>query len=267
VLLERVTSPTPGPVWYRWRDSERGALDGFTHGMFTRKGGASRGAFAALNLGGTVGDDVAAVAENRRRVLSALGCPEDSWISPHQVHGNRVAVVGAADRGQVIAATDALVTNEPGAALLLRFADCVPVLFFDPRQRVAAVAHAGWRGVVAGVVPATVETMVSRFGTRVQNLWVGIGPAIGPDHYAVGTDVLHAVSGALPQGSSFRVGMRREERDYLDLAMAVEAQLAGLGVVGVNQAGICTACHTHEWFSHRAEAGVTGRFGVVAMLT
>jgi polyphenol oxidase len=240
---------------------------GFTHGMFTRLGGTSRGVFASLNLGSTVGDDPAAVKENHRRVFAALGYPGSSWVSPHQVHGNRVAVVGAQDMGQIIAATDALVTNEPGVALLLRFADCVPVLFFDARQRVMAVAHAGWRGVVAGVVPATVETLVSQFGTRATDLWVGIGPAIGPDHYVVGQDVLDAVTRVLPQDLSLPVAEQRHGSIYLDLTMAVQAQLIGVGVSDINPAGICTACHTDEWFSHRAEAGATGRFCAVAMLT
>jgi polyphenol oxidase len=267
VLFERVAHPTLDPVWYRWKRSEAGTYDGFMHAIFTRLGGVSRGAFASLNLGGTVGDDVAAVEENHRRVFAALGYAGEAWVSPHQVHGNRVAVVGAADRGQVIAATDALVTNEPGVALLLRFADCVPVLFFDSRQRVVAIAHAGWRGVVAGVVAATVETLVSRFGTQPRDLWVGIGPAIGRDHYAVGKPVRDAVTGALPQPSSLQVSVQHEQGHYLDLAAAVEAQLTGMGIVDVNQAGICTACNTDEWFSHRAEAGMTGRFCAVAMLT
>ena len=267
MLFERVVHPTLDPVWYRWKSPEAGTYDGFMHGIFTRLGGVSQGAFASLNLGGTVGDEVTAVKENHRRVFAALGYPGEAWVSPHQVHGSRVAVVGAANRGKVIAATDALVTGERGVPLLLRFADCVPVLFFDPKQRVVAVAHAGWRGIVAGVVGATVETLTSRFGTQPHDLWVGIGPAIGRDHYAVGKDVLDAVTGALPQASSLQVSVEHEGEHYLDLAMAVEAQLVGLGIVDVNQAGICTACNTTEWFSHRAEAGRTGRFCAVAMLT
>jgi polyphenol oxidase len=266
VPFERVASATHTPVWYRWRGPETASCAGFTHAIFTRLGGTSQGAFASLNLGSSVGDDAAAVEDNHRRIFSALGHPGGGWVSPHQVHGNRVAVVGAADKGRVIGATDALVTHEPGVPLLLRFADCVPVLLFDPRQRVVAVAHAGWRGIVAGVVPATVQTLISHFGTQVRDLWVGIGPAIGPDHYAVGKDVLQAVTAALPQGSTLPVTAQHGARDHLDLALAVEAQLEGLGVAGVNQAGICTACHTDEWFSHRAEGGMTGRFGAVAML-
>ncbi len=263
--LERVVHPTLTPVWYRWSAAEGGPA-GFVHGIFTRLGGASCGAFASLNLGSTVGDDAAAVEENHRRVFAALGYPGWDWVSPHQVHGSHVAVVGAADRRQVIPATDALVTNEPGVALLLRFADCVPVLFFDPRERVVAVAHAGWRGIVAGIVPATVKTLVSRFGSRPEDLWVGVGPSIGSDHYAVGKDVLQAVVDALPKGASVPVASHRVGKDYLDLAAAVEAQLVGIGVADVNQACVCTACHTDEWFSHRAEVGGTGRFGAVAML-
>lgn len=205
------------------------------------------------------------VSENHRLLFSALGYPA-AWVSPHQVHGNHVAVVGAQDKGHVIEATDALITNELYVPLLLRFADCVPVLFYDPHCRVVGIAHAGWRGIVVGVVPATVTALALHFGSRAQDLWVGIGPAIGLDHYQVGEDVLYAVNNALAAYSYSPVSVRRKDGIYLDLAKAVEVQLRGVGVVNVHQAGICTACNTREWFSHRAEAGATGRFGVLAML-
>ena len=135
-----------------------------TQAIFTRLGGVSTGPFAELNLGHTVGDDLGAVEENHRRSLGALGLSVRDVVTPYLVHGARVGVATQADVGTGQADTDALVSNEPGVALFCRFADCVPVAFYDAGRRVVGIAHAGWRGVVAGVVEATVHTMVDRFG-------------------------------------------------------------------------------------------------------
>ncbi len=258
--LERVAAPGLSPVWYRFP----GTTGNFRHAMLTRLGGASRGAFEALNLGGSVGDEPAAVAENRRRVFDALGIESARVVSPYQVHGCRVARVDGSDGGQVILETDGLITDEPGLGLLLRFADCVPVLFHDPEHQAVGLAHAGWRGTAAGVVPAAVRAMTTAFNTRPQHLWAGIGPAIGPDHYEVGVEVVEAVRATLP--SSVNVAERKGDRWYLDLPGAVAAQLDALAVGHVAASGLCTACRTDEWYSHRAEGGATGRFGVMVWL-
>lgn len=148
--------------------------------------------------------------------------------------------------------------------LLLRFADCVPVLFYDAANGAVGLAHAGWRGVAARVVPATIAQMVEAFGTDPGDLWAGIGPAIGRDHYAVSDAVVDAVQPTLPPGT--QVAFKEGGRWTLDLAGAVHAQLAALGVGNIDQAAICTACHTDEWYSHRAEGGLTGRFGTLITL-
>lgn len=253
-----------GVVWYTFTRPK----PAFTHAILTRQGGASLGPFAALNLGGTVGDDPDLVAENHRRVYAALAIADNAVVSPYQIHGNRVARVDVEDGGHVIPETDALITNTPGVVLLLRFADCVPVLFYDPVHHAAGLAHAGWRGVAAQVVPATVRAMVSAFDTQPQDLWAGIGPSIGPDHYAVGPEVVEAITTTLQAGDAAKMGIAQQRTGqwYLDLPGAVRAQLKQSGVGTVDTAGICTACNTHEWYSHRAESGRTGRFGVTAML-
>ncbi|MBN1874089.1 MAG: peptidoglycan editing factor PgeF, partial [Anaerolineae bacterium] len=186
----------------------------------------------------------------------------------HQVHGRRVVRVTARDGGTVIPETDALITDTPGLALLLRFADCTPVLFYDACRHVAGLAHAGWRGVAAGVVPATVQAMGAAFGTQPADLWAGIGPAIGLEHYAVGPEVVEAIASPFLNGAPSRnsVAVQRDGQWFLDLPGAVAAQLAAVGVPHIEQSGICTASHTGEWYSHRAEHGRTGRFGVLVML-
>ncbi len=251
-----------GIVLYRFEGLSR--AEGLIHAALSRIGGVSRGPYATLNLGHTVGDDLAAVEENHRQALSALGLAPGQVVSPYQVHGARVGVVGRAHLGTVQPATDALVTSVPAVPLLMRFADCAPVLFFDPVQRVVGMAHAGWRGVVAGVVRATIRTMTERLGCDPADLWAGIGPTIGPCCYEVGPEVAAAVEAACSPGAE--VVRRTDGRTYLDLPAAVEAQLRAVGIEQIENAGLCTACHVNEFFSYRAEHGRTGRFGVVMEL-
>ncbi len=251
-----------GVLFYRF-----GALaeePGLDHALFTRRGGVSRPPYATLNLGHTVGDDLEAVRVNHQRALDALGWGREDVATCHQVHGARVAVIGPDDRGVVQPETDALVTATPGVVLMLRFADCVPVLFYDRRQRVIGLAHAGWRGVVAGSVPATVATLTEAFGCEPGDLWAGIGPSIGPCCYEVGPEVVEEVKASANGREPFR---RVNNRVHLDLWTAVRGQLEEAGVEQVEVAELCTACRTDDWFSHRAERGKTGRFGVVIGLT
>ena len=239
--------------------------EGLVHAVLTRVGGVSQAPYATLNLGHTVGDDLAAVGENHRRALGALGLEPGGVVSPYQVHGARVGIVGRAHLGTVQPATDALVTAVPAVPLLMRFADCASLLFFDPERRVVGMAHAGWRGVVAGSVAATVRTMAERLGCDPANLWAGIGPAIRSCCYAVGPEVVAAVEAACPPGAD--VVRDVDGRTYLDLPAAVQAQLRAAGVEQIEDAGLCTACRVDEFFSHRAERGRTGRFGVVIGLS
>jgi len=236
-------------------------VEGVVHAVLTRVGGVSRGPFATLNLGHSVGDDPAAVEENHRRALGALGVVPGRTVSPCQVHGARVSVVGRAHLGTLQPETDALVTAAPGVPLLMRFGDCASVLFFDPLRRAIGMAHAGWRGVVAGAVGATVRTMRDRLGCDPGDLWAGIGPTIGPCCYEMGPDTAEAVQAACPPGAD--IVRRVDGRVHVDLPAAVRAQLRAAGVGRVEDSGLCTACRVDEFFSHRAEHGRTGRFGVV----
>ena len=262
--VERIEHTATGLAWYQFTGEPLPSDERFAHAMVTRLGGVSRDAYAGLNLGGTVGDAPVAVQENHRRLFQAFDVNEDQVVSPHQVHGNSVACVEPRDGGNVIPETDALITSTPGVALLLRFADCVPVLFYDPVHHVAALAHAGWRGVAGEVVLATVAALKQQFGTRPRDLWAGVGPAIGPQRYEVGEDVVRAVQRTLPPG--IQVAEKQDQRWHLDLPWAVRAQLQALGVGHVDLSGLHTAGHTDEWYSHRAEKGKTGRFGVLVML-
>jgi hypothetical protein len=248
-----------GVVLYRFQGLKD--VEGLLHAVLTRIGGVSRGPYATLNLGHTVGDDIEAVEENHRRALIPLGLDPSRVVSPWQVHGATVEIVGREHVGTVRPETDALVTAIPEVPLMMRFGDCAPVLLCDPVRRVAGIAHAGWRGVAAGVAAASVRTMTGRLNCDVSDIWAGVGPTIGPCCYEVGADVAREIAHACPPGA--RVIHRVDGHVHADLPAAVEAQLRAVGVERIEQADLCTSCRVDEFFSHRAENGRTGRFGVV----
>ncbi len=261
-MLRRTSN---GLVTYHF---QRLTAEGLVHAIFTRLGGASREPYATLNVGSSVGDDQAAVAHNLARVYASLGLTPDQVATAHQVHSNRVAVVTAQDGGRLVPATDALVTDTPGLALLMRFADCQPIILYDPARRALGLVHAGWRGLAQGIARRAVETMQEAFGTSPADLLAGLGPAIGPCCYTVGDDVASALGYALPDWRKVMTPEPSGTGWRLDLPAANAQQLAAAGVPArrMEQAGLCTACHNDEFFSHRAENGQTGRFAVLACL-
>ena len=232
------------------------------HGAFTRRGGVSQAPFESLNLARSVGDDLLAVQENNRRMLSAFDMTPDRATTAWLVHGRTVAVMTRADAGGYRSGCDAIITRERDLALTMRFADCVPIVFFDPVQRAIGLAHAGWRGVAENVAAAAVDALRDQFGSRPQDLWAGIGPCIGVDHYRVGQEVIDRVAPACPPQTPI-IHRQPDGSLQLDLNAAVTAQLRASGVADIEDAQLCTASNTDDWFSHRAENGRTGRFGMV----
>ncbi len=242
--------------------------DGVRHGVFTRLGGVSQSYYSSLNLSRSTGDAIEPVRENRRRMAEALGLLPHEMLTSWLVHGNRVRVVGRADLGQDDVHADAMATNERGLALTLRFADCVPVLFHDPVRHAAGIAHAGWVGIVAGVLPATVEAMRNAFGSDPRDIRACVGPSIGPEQFEVGEDVAARIQAAVPENIVMppRGDAVDHAKPHVDLWRSARAQLRAAGVHQVEIAGLCTASNTAEWFSHRAEKGKTGRFGAAIVL-
>jgi YfiH family protein len=244
------------------------ALDGqeeIFHGIFTRLGGVSSSPWATLNVDHTVGDDGEAVEENHRRICRALGIARRDIASGYQVHGTRVARVDHKDRGRVCPQTDVLITDVPGVSLMQRYADCLPILLYDPVHQAVGLAHAGWRGTLVGVTRKAVQAMRTEFGSRPADLIAGLGPSIGPCCYQVGPEVAEATQAAI-LGWPSALLRQRDGSWHLDLWEANRRQLVQAGVVRIEISGLCTACRTDEFYSHRAERGRTGRFGVVVGL-
>jgi YfiH family protein len=212
----------------------------------TRTGGISDGVYASLNLGFSSGDERELVQENRRRVYEAAGAHPERVSWPRQVHG--AEVVRAGTRGDE---ADAIWTDAPGQAVTVVTADCVPVALARIGGRPAvALAHVGWRGLLAGIVPAVVATL------RGRHVAAAIGPAIGPCCYEVGEEVAGPVRKAH--------GPELVRSGRLDLPGAVERALRSAGCVRVDRLDECTACHPDRYFSHRRDEGRTGRQGAIA---
>ncbi len=246
-----------GPVWYEARG------DGWRVAFSTRLGGCSAAPFDSLNLGVSTADEPSCVWRNRVAFAQAAGVAADDLVVAGQVHGTTIAEVGKAERGRgargrddVVPRTDGLLTREAGVPLFVSFADCVPVLLVAGRPaRGLALVHAGWRGMIAGVVARAARALDIRGapGAAV------IGPSIGPCCFAVSPDVGERFDEAFP--GTWRDG-------HVDLWEAARRQLeaAGYPSADIVTSGLCT-CHDHEFFSHRREHGVTGRQAAIAWLT
>ena len=237
-----------------------------SHGFFARKGGVSPEPWESLNQGGTVGDARANVIENRQRAFSTLGRQVKSIFDVWQVHGTEVICANAPrplDEKHELA--DAIVTDNPEVTLFMRFADCVPILVYDPIKSVVGIIHAGWQGTVKKIVSLTIEVMAQRYHSNPASIFAGIGPSIGVCHYQVGEEVITAVKSAFGSEAESLLQIN-EGKTFFDLWGANKLLLTKSGVKAIEVAKICTACHTDDWFSHRAELGKTGRFGAAIYL-
>lgn len=226
-----------------------------------RHGGVSEGPYASLNLGDHVEDDLSAVERNRRIVLDAFsqGRPAKTLIVPKQVHGSDIVVVDDVERARQAAraGADGVVCASDDVAVLLCFADCVPVIAVAP-DGAFTVAHAGWRGAIAGIPQLAVEALARLSGCETAECNAYIGPHIGACCYEVSDELLQRFVETF--GPACAVDGK------LDLSAAVAQSLRCAGVAGerIADAGICTSCNVGDYYSYRAEGGVCGRHGAYA---
>jgi YfiH family protein len=230
-----------------------------------RQGGVSVAPFESLNLGTHVGDDAAAVAENRRLLSAALQLPgEPLWLD--QVHGVRVLDADAGGDVSVPPTADAAVTRTPGRVLAIQVADCMPVLLANDAGDTVAAAHAGWRGLVGGVLEATVRAMEG--SPRELHAW--LGPAIRQANFEVGAEVRAAFLDAAGNTSARSVvtaafSVNARGRWQCDLAALARQRLAALGLRSITDCGISTYTDAAQCFSYRRD-GQTGRMAAVVWL-
>ncbi len=234
-----------------------------------RHGGVSPYPWRSLNFSYSRGDDRTRVLENFARFCAALGQEPDNPVRTHQVHSADVALVGWKDAGSRQKECDALITNAIALPLFLVFADCVPLILFDPVRHALGACHAGWRGTVNGIGPAALKAMTAAFGTDAADVHVGIGPSIGPESYEVGDEVIQMATAKLPGGEKYFYRRNGEHANpFFDLWQANADQLIAGGVPRGNFeiAEIDTAGNTDEFYSHRAEKGLCGLFGLLTWL-
>ena len=238
------------------------------HGIFTRHGGVSAAPWKSLNLGASVGDAPESVAENRRRLLAHF-CLEQTpvgtlWL----VHGAEVIQLNAPPNGaKPLPKADAMITDQRNLPLLLRFADCVPLLFYDPKKNAIGMAHAGWRGTALGIAAQTVRALRDAYGCAPASIQALIGPGICEACYEVGAEVLAAMRERFSDAELAACASESARgRWLLNLPALNRFQLEQAGLVSIHDAAICTACHCADFFSHRAEGGRTGRFGALLSL-
>ncbi len=237
-------------------------------GIFTRQGGVSPSPWNSLNTGGTNGDIRENVIENRRRIFEAFDRKVKSIFDVWQVHGKEVIATSQARPLDVAhQKADAILTDREEITLFMRFADCVPIYFFDPVKRVIGIAHAGWQGTVAKIVQATVKAMRQQYNCQPVNILAGIGPSICVEHYEFGGQALEIVEKSFAAERA-EVLLEKNGKIHFDLWRANFLLLiqAGLKQEHIQTSGICTAGNVENWYSHRAEHGKTGRFGALLAL-
>jgi YfiH family protein len=224
---------------------------GYVVGFTTRRGGGSEGPYASLNLGFRTGDDPQRTSENRRIACAMLGADSGRLAHNHQVHSNKVV---RAAPGQQGSNADGLWTDEPGIPLLAMSADCLPIVLVRTHgTRAVAVLHAGWKGLLSGIVAEGVKAIGG--GT----LAAAIGPSIGPCCYEVGEEV------AAPYREHFGDDVMHGRN--LDLWTSAERALRAARVTSIHRFDRCTSCEPETFFSHRRDNGETGRQGVIAYVS
>ena len=248
--------------------SDARVAGGVTFAFTERTGGVSEAPYASLNLGDACGDDLARVAENRRRALAAIGAAHlaERLVNPRQVHGDEVVRVASSDPASLRAAVDraragadAVVGTAPDVPVLLCFADCVPVILVCDGG--FAVVHSGWRGTAARIVAKAARALCEQAGTTPERLSAYVGPHVLAPDYEVSTELAARFAGEF--GPSVVAGERN-----LDLSAALGATLlqAGVPAGSVAWCADSTASATGRFFSYRAEGGVCGRHGALAVL-
>jgi YfiH family protein len=243
--------------------------DAVQHAVFTRRGGVSAAPFATLNLSISVPDVESHVFSNRARAYGLYQRTNETLVHAYLIHGADTAQVSSADYGRYVGPVDGLITNEPGCGLTMNFADCAPILLYDPANQAIGLGHAGWQGAVKDLPGSMVRAMTASFGSRPADLLAGIGPCIGPCCYEVDEPVTTLVRERFADSGLLLAPPPDKPdngRPYFDLPQANHHNLAQAGVQHIELSGLCTACRTDLFFSPRAERGKTGRFGAVLML-
>ena len=251
-------------------------FDSLLHFSTTIDGGVSTDNYTSFNLGMYSGDDLQDVAENRSRLASMLSIPSENLLFPYQTHGDSVCIIDKEftskskdEQLQLLNGVDALITNQIGVCVGVGTADCVPILIFDPKNKVFAAIHAGWRGTVTKLGPKVVEIMKTKFNSAPSDLLVGIAPSISPDYFEVGDEVVDEFAHAGFLIDDIGYYNFETSKFHIDLWFANELLLSQAGVRfdNIEVAGLCTYYHSDQFFSARRQGIQSGRMITGGVLT
>lgn len=241
------------------------------HAISTREAGVSSSNYESLNLSFQVGDADDNVMENHRIVSHALGFDLRSLATGQQIHHDNIAMVDERHLKKdcflpdnAFPKTDALVTDVPGLTLMTRYADCVPLLFYDPKTHTVATAHAGWKGTLLHIAQKTVDVLVKDYHCQPQHIRAAIGPSIGPCCYRINSTMAGEAVRVLHKAQQYFVTSTNDDL-YFNLWQANKKQLQHAGIKDdhLSCAELCTSCNIDLFYSYRKEKQVTGRFGAL----
>lgn len=247
--------------------SSSSLLAGTPHGFLGRAGGASKGIYAGLNVGLGSDDDQDIILENRRRARDGI-LPESQLVTVHQVHSPDVMTVEAPVPLDERPHVDAMVTNCPGLLLGILTADCVPVLFFDPRSKVIGAAHAGWKGAISGVTDNTIVAM-EKLGAERAHISCAIGPCIAQASYEV-DDGFHDRFLEQDQDNAAFFEAGKPDHFQFDIEAYVASRLAAAGITNIEKMGLDTYANEDRFFSyrrscHRGEDGYGRQISLIGL--
>lgn len=257
-------------IWKKFRNIDYITVpawegQGVNIGFSGRYHGQSQGPYASLNMGLHVGDNYEDVMANRRNFMHAFNLELDNMVCCEQVHSSRVVKINEKDAGKgalslntALPGLDGMVTGTPGLMLVSFYADCIPVFFYDPSQRVVAVAHSGWKGTMDGIAVNTINVMKGSYACKPGDIQVFIGPGIGPCCFQIQEDLYQKVCKLLPD---FDVMNLKNGQIYWDLRLTIRKMLTNSGIKPDNviECNLCSSCRTDLFFSYRKENGITGR--------
>ena len=237
------------------------------HCFTTRLGGVSEGYLSSLNIGLHRGDDPKNVEENFRILADVLGIVPEDFVLTKQIHSDIVRKVDRSDRGKHMVEgaspeCDALITQEPGVALVVFTADCTPILFHDPVTGAVGAAHAGWRGTAMGIAAKTVEAMVREYGCKPSDIRAAIGPNIGYCCFETDRDVPDAMLTALGEEAKAFI-CPNGDKYYVNLKEINALWLRRAGVTEIEISDACTVCRSDVFWSHRVTRGQRGSQGAI----
>ncbi len=239
-------APSPEPIQSALLNEATGSA--IKHGYFTRQGGVSDGIYRGLNVGLGSNDERAKVEENRRRVADWFDLPVERLATVHQVHSPDVVVVDASYDGTRQPA-DALVTATPGIALGVLAADCGPILFADPQNRVVGAAHAGWKGAFTGVLENTIDAMI-KLGAKREAIVACLGPSISKASYEVGPEFVERFVSENSDYRRYFTASKKPGHSMFDLPAFTIDRLHAAGVKA-ESLGVCTYPDSERFFSYR----------------